>query len=63
MNAAEIDTSKDKQGHSNLATEKNVTGEDTPSVYSREVTTTKDPSLNPGALSFEEGTHWPLVYS
>lgn len=53
-NAAEVDAFKDKQGHPSFATEKIVIGEDTPSVYSREVTTTKDPSLNPGALSFEE---------
>jgi L-type amino acid transporter 9 len=53
-NAAEVDASKDTKRHQSLS---NVTEEDTPSVYSREVTTTKDPSLNPGTLSFEEGTH------
>lgn len=56
-NAAEVDASKDTQGHPSLVTEKKVTGDDTPSFYSRAVTTTKDPSLNPGTLSFEEGTH------
>ncbi|KIK03579.1 hypothetical protein K443DRAFT_468906 [Laccaria amethystina LaAM-08-1] len=50
-NAAEVDASKDTKRHQSLS---NVTEEDTPSVYSREVTTTKDPSLNPGTLSFEE---------
>ncbi|KIJ93551.1 hypothetical protein K443DRAFT_135026 [Laccaria amethystina LaAM-08-1] len=50
-NAAEVDASKDKQHHPTFT---NVTGEDRPSVYSREVTTTKDPSLNPGTLSFVE---------
>ena len=57
MSAAEVNALETAKNHSGLAAATNVSGEDTQrSVSSVETPTTKDSSLDPGTLTFDEGT-------
>lgn len=55
INVAKVDAAQTAKTQLGLAAATNLSGEDTqPSVFSKEIATTKDPSLNPGTLKFEE---------
>ena len=63
ISAAEVDAAETAKIHSGPAAAADVSGADTQRSVLKEISATKNPSLHPGALKFEEGAQFLIPSS